>query len=105
MFFNPEFIKRNPAAMRAFISDFLAATKYYVSNTRAAREAISKAKIITMDPAIYLPMVALKRKEDGKPARDYLIALQKALIRAGYVDRTIDVGSVVDTSMFPDQSK
>ena len=91
--------------MRAFISDFIAATKYYMSNTRAAREAISKAKLVTMDPAIYLPMVALKRKEDGKPSREYLIALQKALIRAGYVDRAIDIDSIIDTSMFPDQSK
>jgi hypothetical protein len=46
-------------------------------------------------------MVALKRKEDGKPSRDYLVALQKALIRAGYVDHAIDIDKIVDTSMFP----
>jgi ABC-type nitrate/sulfonate/bicarbonate transport system substrate-binding protein len=101
LFFNPDFVKKNPAAMRAFIADFVAATKYYVQNTHAAREAISKAKIITMDPKIYLPMVALKRKDDGKPSREYLQKLQKALVRVGYVDRAIDLDSVVDTSMFP----
>jgi ABC-type nitrate/sulfonate/bicarbonate transport system substrate-binding protein len=101
LFFNPDFVKKNPDAMRAFIADFVEATKYYVQNTHAAREAISKAKIITMDPKIYLPMVALKRKDDGKPSREYLLALQKALIRVGYVDRSIDVDSIIDTSMFP----
>jgi ABC-type nitrate/sulfonate/bicarbonate transport system substrate-binding protein len=101
LFFNPDFIKAHPDTMRAFISDFLGATKYYIEHTREARKSISDAKIITMDPKIYLPMVALKRKEDGKPSRDYVVALQKALIRVGYVDRAIDIDSVIDTSMFP----
>jgi ABC-type nitrate/sulfonate/bicarbonate transport system substrate-binding protein len=105
LYFNPDFVKRNSAAMRAFLSDFLAATKFYVKNTRAARNAISKAKIITMDPNIYLPMVALKRKEDGKPDRKNLAALQKALVRVGYIDRIIPLESIIDTSMFPDQTK
>jgi ABC-type nitrate/sulfonate/bicarbonate transport system substrate-binding protein len=104
LYFNPDFIKRNRAAVQAFVSDFLAATKYYTEHTREAREAISAAKLVDMDPAIYLPMIALKRKDDGRPSPDYLAALQKALMRAGYIDRAIDLGSVVDTSLFPRQS-
>jgi hypothetical protein len=53
-----------------------------------------------MDPAVYLPMIALKRKEDGKPSRDYLLALQKALLRTGYIDKEIDIDSILDTSAF-----
>jgi ABC-type nitrate/sulfonate/bicarbonate transport system substrate-binding protein len=105
LYFNPDFIKKNRPAMRAFLSDFVAATKYYTENTRKAREAISAAKLVTMDPAIYLPMVALKRKDDGKPSRDYLLALQKGLLRAGYIHKTIDIDSILDTSMFPDSAK
>ena len=105
LYFNPDFVKRNQTAMRAFVADFLAATSYYVNNTRAAREAILAAKLIEMDPAVYLPMVALRRKEDGAPSLEYLGALQKALIRAGYTDKTIDLKSIVDTSMFPGPSK
>jgi ABC-type nitrate/sulfonate/bicarbonate transport system substrate-binding protein len=102
--FNPEFVKRNRAAMQAFVSDFLAATKYYTEHTKEAREAISAAKLVDMDPAIYLPMTALKRKDDGRPSLDYFAALQKALMRAGYVDRAIDLNTVIDTSLFPPQS-
>ena len=105
LYFNPQFVKQQKPALRAFISDFVAATRYYTANTRAARQAISDAKLVDMDPAVYLPMTALKRKDDGKPSREDLVALQKALIRARYVDRTIDIDSVLDTSMFPDQSK
>jgi ABC-type nitrate/sulfonate/bicarbonate transport system substrate-binding protein len=101
LYFDPEFVKRNRTAMQAFAADFLAATTYYRANTRAAREAISAAKLVDMDPAIYLPMVALKRKDDGRPSLEYFAALQKALMRAGYIDRAIDLASVVDTSLFP----
>lgn len=100
LFFNPDFVKRNPAAMKAFISDFRAATKFYISNTLEARKAISAAKLVEMDPAVYLPMIALKRKEDGKPSRDYLLALQKALLRTGYINKEIDIDSILDTSAF-----
>jgi ABC-type nitrate/sulfonate/bicarbonate transport system substrate-binding protein len=105
LYFNPDFVKKNRAAMQAFASDFLAATKYYNENTRAAREAISAAKLVDMDPAIYLPMVALKRKDDGRPSPEYFAALQKALLRAGYIDKSIDLGPVIDTSFFPEQKK
>jgi ABC-type nitrate/sulfonate/bicarbonate transport system substrate-binding protein len=105
LYFNPDFVKKNRAAMQAFASDFLAATRYYNENTRAAREAIAAAKLVDMDPAIYLPMVALKRKNDGRPSPEYFAALQKALLRAGYIDKSIDLGPVVDTSFFPEQKK
>jgi len=100
LFFNPDFVKRNPAAMKAFISDFRAATRFYIDNTLEARKAISAAKFVEMDPAVYLPMIALKRKEDGKPSRDYLLALQKALLRTGYINKKIDIDSILDTSAF-----
>jgi ABC-type nitrate/sulfonate/bicarbonate transport system substrate-binding protein len=100
VFFNPDFVRRNPAAMKAFVSDFLAATKFYINNTLEARKAISAAKLVEMDSAVYLPMIALKRKEDGKPSRDYLLALQKALLRTGYINKEIDIDSILDTSAF-----
>ena len=104
LYFNPDFVRRNRAAMQAFASDFLAATKYYNENTRPAREAISAAKLVDMDPTVYLPMIALKRKDDGRPSPEYFAELQKALLRAGYIDKSIDLSSVVDTSFFLAQS-
>ena len=105
LYFNPDFVKRNQPAMRAFVADFLTATAYYIKNTTAARQSILAAKLIEMDPAVYLPMIALQRKEDGRPSLEYLGALQKALLRAGYVDTTIDLKPIVDTSMFPNTSR
>lgn len=103
LYFNPSFLDKNRTAMRSFIADFVAATHYYIANTHSAREAISKAKLVDMDPSIYLDMVALQRKPDGKPSRDYFEALQKGLLRAGYVDKGIDLDKVVDTSLFSAQ--
>ena len=37
LYFNPDFVKKNRDAMRAFLSDFVAATKFYMANTGGAR--------------------------------------------------------------------
>lgn len=100
VFFNPEFIKNNRTAVKAFLADFRVATKYYIEHEQEARKAIAGAKLVDMEPSIYLTMVGLKRKADGKPDPDYLLALQKALIRVGYVDKAIDLKTVFDASLF-----
>ena len=100
LFFEPGFVKRNQAAMKVFVADFLLANAFYIKNTQEARKAIVQAKLIDMDPAVYLPMIALRRKEDGKPSRDYFVALQKALLRTGYINNSIDIDTILDTSAF-----
>lgn len=100
LFFDPKFIRQNNGAMKAFIADFRVATDFYLKNMREARQAILQAKLIDMDPAVYLPMVALRRKADGKPSKEYFIALQKALLRTGYVNASIDIDTILDMSVF-----
>jgi hypothetical protein len=88
-------------AIRGFLSDFVAATHYYIDHTLESRQSILKAKIFETDPAVYLQMPAMKRRADGKPDLAYLRRLQEGLIRAGFVDKRIDVSKIADLSPFP----
>ena len=99
VFFNPNFVKQNQKAMKSFISDLKAATKFYTERNREAREAISKAKLVEMDPEVYFNLVELKRKEGSRPSLEYLRSLQQSLIRAGYIDKKIDIEKIIDTSL------
>jgi len=41
----------------------------------------------------------LKRKEGSLPSLDYLRSLQQSLIRAGYIDKKIDIETIIDTTL------
>jgi ABC-type nitrate/sulfonate/bicarbonate transport system substrate-binding protein len=101
IYFNPDFLKKNPNAVRGFLSDFVAATQFYINHTLESRQSILKAKVFETDPDVYLNMPALKRKADGKPDIEYLKQLQEGLFRAGFIDKRIDVSKIVDLSLFP----
>ena len=99
IFFNPNFVTKNQKAMKSFMNDLRAATKFYTDRNREAREAISKAKLVEMDPEIYFNLVELKRKEGSRPSLDYLRSLQQSLIRAGYIKNIIDIQTIIDNSL------
>ena len=56
--FNPNFARKNSAAVRAWVSDFLAVTKYFEEKPEEARKSLLDAKIVQVDPTIYLGMTA-----------------------------------------------
>jgi ABC-type nitrate/sulfonate/bicarbonate transport system substrate-binding protein len=101
VYLNPDFLRQHREAVRAFLSDFVAATHFYINNTLEARQSILKAKVFETEPDLYLHMPALKRKADGKPEIEYLKQLQEGLLRAGFIGNRIDVSTMVDLSLFP----
>lgn len=99
VFFNPAFVKQNQKAMKSFMKDLQAATRFYIDRNREARQAIAKAKLIEMDSEVYFNLVELKRKEGSRPSLDYLRSLQQSLIRTGFIDKKIDIETIIDTSL------
>jgi ABC-type nitrate/sulfonate/bicarbonate transport system substrate-binding protein len=99
VYFNPTFVQQNKKAMSSFIKDLRAATVFYTNRNKEAREAISRAKLIEMEPEVYFNLIELKRKEGSLPSLDYLRSLQQSLIRAGYIDKKIDIESIIDTTL------
>ena len=104
LYFNPDFVKQNGPRCGRFISDFVAATKYYMSNTREAREAISQGQARGNGSGhLSADGRAQSKGRRSAVARVSRGACRKALLRAGYIDKTIDIGTIIDTSLFPER--
>jgi ABC-type nitrate/sulfonate/bicarbonate transport system substrate-binding protein len=104
VFFAPAFIAKNREAVRAWSSDFVAVTRYLIDNQREARQAILDAKLVQMDPKLYIEMTAkddLNKIPDGKPDVAMWARLQEMFIDAGFQDKRLDIGTLVDTSLLP----
>jgi ABC-type nitrate/sulfonate/bicarbonate transport system substrate-binding protein len=102
--FSSGFIAKNREAMKAWASDFVAVTRYLIANHRAAHQAIIDAKLVQMDPKLYLEMPAmddLYKVPDAKPDVAMWTKLQDMFYDAGWLDKKVDISSVVDTSLLP----
>jgi ABC-type nitrate/sulfonate/bicarbonate transport system substrate-binding protein len=101
IFMNPDFLKRNPDAVRAFLSDFIAATKFYVDHIEEARQALLKEKMIQIEPSAFLTMKNLAPIADGRPSIGGFEKMQDHMLNVGFIDRKIEIAKIVDTSYLP----
>src|ERR671929_2022708 len=61
VFFSEKFLKANPDAVRAFLADYVAVTKYYLANTAQAKTDLHKAGFVRTPLEIYLKNSDWKR--------------------------------------------
>ncbi len=101
LFFNPDFVKKNPDVIRAFLADFVASTKWYLANTRQARQALIDAKFVGIPSEIYLAMEDNYRDPQGRIDLDSLGRLQDVLIENGFQKNRITPRDFVDLSFLP----
>ncbi len=104
LFFNPDFLKKNPDAVKAFLGDFVSATKWYLANPQAARQALIDAKMVQADAKIYLNMKDYYRAPDARPDIESMKKLNDMLVdQFGWIekDKKIDVDDLYDLSYLP----
>jgi ABC-type nitrate/sulfonate/bicarbonate transport system substrate-binding protein len=89
------------AAVRAYLADFVAATRYYLDQPRAAREALVKAKQAKLDPELFYAMQDFDRDRDGRINLQNLAKMQDAQIGVGFQEKRIDVSKIVDLGYLP----
>jgi ABC-type nitrate/sulfonate/bicarbonate transport system substrate-binding protein len=103
--FNPDFVRKNAAAVRAWVSDFIAVTKYLEEQPVEARKSLLDAKIVQADPAIYQAMTAkddlLRTVAATTPDVKMFRQLQDELLKAKFQESAVDIGKIVDTSYLP----
>jgi ABC-type nitrate/sulfonate/bicarbonate transport system substrate-binding protein len=99
----PDFLSKNQAAMKAFLADLVAATKYYTSNPKEARQALITANFVRLPPATYFEMVDYYRAPDGKVNVEALQKMQDLQIKAGWQQKPADLKQLVDMSYLPAQ--
>ena len=98
---NPGVLKKHPQAMRAFLADLASATRWYLANPRAAKQALIDKKFVGLDPEAYFKLPDYKRNPSARPNVQALGQMQDTLVSMGFQDKKIDLRSIVDLSLSP----
>lgn len=101
MIANPAFLKKHPAAVKAFMADLVQVTKVYMSDIKAGRQAILDAKLVQLPPAVYLNTAEYVRDPQLKPSVDILTKMQDNLVASGFQEKKTDITKLVDLSFVP----
>ena len=95
------FLKKNAAAVKALLEDLTAAMQFYLTNPRAARQALIDARMVRVDPEVYMNMRDYYRDPSLRVDADALERMQAFQIKAGFQTKRVDVRSLVDLGYLP----
>ena len=102
VWFGEKFLKAQPDAVRAFLADYVAATRYYVANREQAKRDIHKASYVRTPLEIYLKDADWKRDPGG---RVDVASLKKLAVfmfeKLAWLEKPVNVDEMVDQSHLP----
>ena len=102
VWFGERFLKAQPDAVRAFLADYVAATRYYLANPAQAKRDIHKAGFVRTPVEIYLKNADWKR---DPAARVDVASLKKLaglmLEKLNWLEKPVNVDEMVDESYLP----
>jgi ABC-type nitrate/sulfonate/bicarbonate transport system substrate-binding protein len=102
VWFGEKFLKANPDAVRAFLADYVAVTKYYLSNTAQAKTDLHKAGYVRTPLPIYLKVSDWKRDPDARVDVESLKKLSAFMRdKLQWLEKPVNVDSMVDLSYLP----
>jgi len=96
-----EFLKKNAAAVRAFLADLKEATRFYLDKPREARQILIDSKMVRVNADAYLGMHDYYRDPSLRIDVDALEQMQAFQIKAGFQKKRADVHALVDLSYLP----
>lgn len=105
LFLRPAFIQQHPAAVRAFLADFVAATRWYLANGPEARQALIDAKIVQTAPELYVELADYNREPTARIAVDSLKQLQELHLKLGWQTKRLNIDDLVDQSLLPERGQ
>lgn len=95
------FLKSNIAAIKAYLADLKAATDFYLSKPAEARQILIDAKMVRVEPAIYLSMKDYYREPGLQVSLTSLEMMQEQQLEAKFQEKRVDIKSFVDLSYLP----
>jgi ABC-type nitrate/sulfonate/bicarbonate transport system substrate-binding protein len=102
LWFGEKFLKSNPDAVRAFLADYVAVTKYYLANTAQAKRDLHKAGFVRTPLEIYLKNADWKRDPN---ARVNVESLKKLTLfmreKLNWLEKPVNVDALVDQGYLP----
>jgi ABC-type nitrate/sulfonate/bicarbonate transport system substrate-binding protein len=104
IWFGEKFLKAHPEAVRAFLADYVAVTKYYLANTAQAKRDLHKAGFVRTPLDIYLKNADWKRDPAARVDVASLDRLSKFMLeKLQWLEKPVDVRQMVDESYLPRQ--
>jgi ABC-type nitrate/sulfonate/bicarbonate transport system substrate-binding protein len=97
----PAFLKQNPAAVKAFMSDVVQATHVYAQDPHGSRQALIDKHLVRVAPEVYLDMKDYYRDPNCIPDLAALEKMQDDQIKAGFQTKRADLKARVDLSYLP----
>ena len=102
IFFGEKFLKANPDAVRAFLADYVAVTKYYLANMEQAKTDLHKAGFVRTPLPAYLKTKDWKRDANARVDVESLKKLSTFMLeKLQWLEKPVNVDSMVDQSYLP----
>ena len=102
LFFSEKFLKAHPDAVRAFLADYVAVTKYYLANMAKAKEDLHKAGFVRTPLPIYLKNSDWKRDPNARVDVGSLEKLSTFMLeKLQWLEKPVNVREMVDQSYLP----
>ena len=102
VWFGEKLLKAQPGAIRAFLADYVAASRYYVANREQAKRDIHKASYVRTPLDIYLKNADWKRDPAG---RVDVASLKKLAVfmheKLDWLEKPVNVDEMVDQGYLP----
>ncbi len=102
LWFGEKFLKAQPDVVRAFLADYIAATKHYLANKEAAKRDIHKAGFVRTPVEIYVKNLDWKRDPNGQVDVPSLKRLATFMLeKLNWLEKPVNVEEMVDLSFLP----
>ena len=102
IFFGEKFLKEHPEAVRAFLADYVAVTKYYLANAAQAKSDLHKSGFVRTPLEIYLRNADWKRDPDARVDVASLEKLSRFMLeKLQWLEKPVNVPEMVDQSYLP----
>jgi ABC-type nitrate/sulfonate/bicarbonate transport system substrate-binding protein len=102
IFFGEKFLKAHPEAVRAFLADYVAVTRYYLANTAQAKADLHKAGFVRTPLEVYVRNADWKRDPNGRVDVASLEKLSKFMLdKLQWLEKPVNVKDMVDLSYLP----
>jgi ABC-type nitrate/sulfonate/bicarbonate transport system substrate-binding protein len=96
-----QYLKAHADAIRGFLADLQAATKFYLAHPVEARQILIDKKFVRVPPDIYLHMEDYYRDPTLRLDVEALKKMQEVQVTAGFQKKKADIATLVDMSYLP----
>ena len=102
IWFGEKFLKAQPGAVRAFLADYVAVTKYYLAFTEQAKRDLHKTGFVRTPLEIYLKNADWKRHPAARVDVASLERLSTFMLdKLQWLEKPVNVREMVDQSFLP----